>query len=439
MYKVSILGRPNVGKSTLFNRLLMERCAVVHRECGITRDRKSRIITIMDKCLEITDTGGIIFDKNDAIQSLITKQAIYALEESSLIIFVLDVNELLPLDLEILEMLRKSAKNYIVAINKVDDTNREMLLFDFYSRGINRFITISAKQNRNIDLLREEILGFVPVDSKVPFAMRDIPKLCIVGKPNVGKSTFINSLLNKERLIVSHIPGTTRDSVDTLVYYYRQPYLLIDTAGLRKKSRVKNDVEAIFNSATLRSIERSDLVLLMIDCNEGFTNQDHKIINLIEKKGKCLIMVINKWDTIHKDTLTLKRYQQNIYNSVPNLGNFPILSVSALHRTRITHIFKIIDELKSLSDRRISTSKLNSFISSLLNKNGPSDRNFKGPVKIYYAVNTGTRPHKFILWVNKADSIKTNFERFVINRLRKEYKLDGICIELEFKEKTKNV
>lgn len=438
MFKISIIGRPNVGKSTLFNRLSHSRSSIVHEQAGITRDRKSLIIEIGNRQVELIDTGGIIFEKNHSIQYQITKQALFALEESNLIIFVLDINELLPLDLDILNLLRKSSKNYIIAINKIDNKKKEELLLEFYSRGINDFVPVSAIHNSNISLLERTIENYLPLDAVSDIPLKDIPKICIAGKPNVGKSTLINKLLNKERLIVSDMPGTTRDSIDTVVYYYKRPYILIDTAGLRKKSRSKNSIEAVFNTTAINSIERSDIVLLLIDSSKGFTNQDHKIINIVEKKGKCLIIGLNKWDLLEKDTMTFKNIVDDIYHQVPNWGRFPIISFSALDKSRITHIFKIIDKINTISNYRIPTAKLNKFLNSFLSDK-TSNLVPKGNVKFYYAANIGIKPHKFILWTNHPKMVKLNIERYLINKIRGEYKLDGVFIDLIFKERTKKV
>ncbi len=437
MFTVSIIGRPNVGKSTLFNRLSKSKAAVVHEEYGITRDRKSKIIAIEDSHLELIDTGGIIFSKKDSIQSMITKQALYAFEESDLILFLLDVNELLPLDIEILEMVRKSGKDYIVIINKVDNKHREEQLYDFFRSGITAFITISAIHNINIGKLEKEIAAYIPKSIYNSIPIKDIPKICIVGKPNVGKSTYINALLNKERLIVSEIPGTTRDSVDTMVYYYRKPYIFIDTSGLRKKSRVKDGIEGLFNSSTISSIENSDIVMIMIDSSEGFTNQDHKIINIVEKKRKNLMLGLNKWDLIEKDTMTFKRFQDDLYERVSNWGKFPVISFSAKNKSRITHIFNKIDIINETSSKRIATARLNAFLGTLMSSQSHGSTVPKGNVKVYYSANVGIKPHRFILWTNFPKQVKTNFERYIISRLRSEYNLDGVYIDLIFKERAK--
>lgn len=437
MFKISIIGRPNVGKSTLFNRLTRSRSAVVHESYGITRDRKARLIEVEGSQAELVDTGGIIFSRDDTMQTLVTKQALYALEESNLILLLMDVNELLPIDLEILETVRKSGKNHIIAINKVDNKHKEDLLFDFYSQGINNFISLSAIHNTNIKNLEKEISLYIPRDIHGSIPIKDIPRICIVGKPNVGKSTYINALLNKERLIVSDIPGTTRDSIDTMVYYYKKPYIFIDTSGLRKKNRSKEGIEGLFNSSTVKSIENSDIVMLMIDSTEGFTNQDHKIINIIEKKGRCLMMGLNKWDLVEKDTMTFKNYQDDIYERVHNWGRFPLISFSAKDRNRITHIFKAIDTLNETSRNRIPTAKLNTFINLLFSGKIAQSAVPKGNIKVYYAANIGIKPHRFIFWVNHPEQVKSNLQRYLTSRIRNEYKLEGVYIELFFKERAK--
>ena len=434
MLKIAIVGRPNVGKSTLFNRLCAQRAAIIHAQEGMTRDRKYREIKLNGTPVGLFDTGGLTVAANDSMAVKIARQVMAAIEETQLIILVMDVRQVTVQDKDILRMLRRSNKPFITAVNKVDSHNQEGLLADFYNLGVNSIVGVSALHNRNISLLIESILRFHSQHAQPPAVPDPLARVCVIGRPNVGKSTFINTLLNKERLIVDDTPGTTRDAIDTLVQYYGEHYLFIDTAGLRRKRRVTSELEGLSIQATLRSIRRSDICFLLIDGQQGLTGQEQKILDAVAGQEKALIMGINKWDLVVKQANSFETLKRDIYRRTHHWGLFPIFSLSAKTRLRATNVFQHIHALGQRLQQRIQTARLNQFFQQLTAAHSPGMFR-KKDIKIYYAAQVGINPHVIICWLNFPEVVPSSYKRYIVNRVRKEYGLHGIYIKVVFKKR----
>lgn len=430
---VAIVGRPNVGKSTLFNRLLKKRRAIVHPQAGITRDRISEIISWQGKKFIIVDTGGFNPDK-DIMAEGIRKQVKFAIEEADLILFVVDAREgVVAGDQEISELLRKSGKKVLLVVNKVDNEDIEQRIIEYYELGFGSPFPISAMHGRNIGDLLDQILDelpFTPDDADEEEKL----KLAIVGMPNVGKSSIVNALLGKEISLVTDIPGTTRDSVDTVVKYYGQEIILIDTAGLKKKKSTKDDIEFYSAIRTLQAIDRSNIVCIVIDAVKGMGKQDIDIIRSVVDKKKGMMIVVNKWDLIEKEPDTMANYQQSLVERLNILRYYPIIFTSAVTKRRIFQIYKRAIEIYENLTRRIPTSELNDYMFRILKEIPPPA--YRGKfIKIKYATQVKTNPPVFAFFCNDPGGIKEDYRRFLENRLREVFQFTGVPLTLVFKRK----
>lgn len=430
---VAIVGRPNVGKSTLFNRIARQRIAIVEGEPGVTRDRIYTDVEWLNRQFTLIDTGGIDASK-DIITRQVREQAEIAIEQADVIVFVVDGRAgLLGGDEEVAELLRKTDKQVVLCVNKVEDftTSLEMAA-EFYALGLGEPITISAEHGRGVGDLLDQVFSMLP---EVEVAEDDdIIKIAIVGRPNVGKSSLVNQFAGKQRVIVTDIPGTTRDAIDTYFTYKDQTYLLIDTAGMRRKGRVEAHIERYSVIRTLRAIDRCDVAFIMLDAVEGLTEQDKKIAGYVHENGKGSILVINKWDLVEKGTNTMRDFEINLRANLQFLSYAPIVFISALTGRRVHQLLEIAEQVVEQRNLRISTGRLNEIIQDAVAINQPpSDKGVR--LKIYYATQAQVNPPVFLVYVNNKELMHFSYERYLENRLRTEFGFVGTPIILSVKER----
>jgi len=433
---VAIVGRPNVGKSTLFNRIIQKRVAIVEDEPGITRDRLYFDAEWNGREFTLVDTGGIEFEKlNIMFSDDVKSQAEMAVDEADVVLFMVDAKEgLHPSDRDITKILRKTKKPIILVANKVDATSYLNLektnYFDFYELALGKPVPISASEGINIGDLLDKIVERIP--EKVDDAVVDAVKVSVIGKPNVGKSTFVNAVLGEERVIVSDMPGTTRDAVDVLVRYKDKNYLFIDTAGMRKRKKITDATERYSVIRSLRAIDRSEISLLMIDATEEVTEQDKKIAGYAEEKGKAIILVVNKWDLVEKDDKTTLRFTEMIREELNFIQYAPVMFISALTKKRLHKVLDLIDFVTEQYYMRISTSSLNKAIIDAVRQNPPPS--YKGrQLKILYATQSAAAPPVFALFVNDTKLVHFSYKRYLENCLRSAYGFEGVPIRFKFK------
>lgn len=420
---VAIVGRPNVGKSTLFNRIVGGRTAIVEDTPGVTRDRLYRDTSWRGRNFTLVDTGGLEFNRDDTITTMVRKQVEVAMDEADVIVFVTDGKEgLNPNDHMVADMLRRIRKPVILAVNKIERF-KDPAFMEFYQLGLGDPVPVSAMHGMNIgDLLDKiyEALPDLPDDDYEPDAI----KIAVVGRPNVGKSSLVNVLLGQERVIVSDVPGTTRDAIDTVFQRDNQEYVIIDTAGLRRKSRIEEPTERYSVIRSLRAIDRSDVVLVVIDATEGVTEQDKRIAGYAHEAGKAIILVVNKWDLIEKDANTINRFEEGIRMELPFLHYAPTAFVSALTRKRVPKLFDLVDFVAEQAARRVATSVLNEVIQEAVRLTPPpSDKGRR--LKILYATQAGVKPPKFILFVNNPKLLHFSYKRYLENQLRQAFGFEG--------------
>ncbi len=431
---VAIVGRPNVGKSTLFNRLVGARKAIVEDIPGVTRDRLYDVSDWAGRDFIIIDTGGIRFDEGDIFTREIKLQAEIAIEEADVILFVVDSHDgMTSEDEQVANLLRKSKKPVVLAANKVENFDRQLEYYEFYNLGLGDPIPVSAMHGRNInELLDAVIAGFAPASAYEEDS--DAIKIAIVGRPNVGKSSLVNALLGEERVIVSDVPGTTRDAIDTPFEYEGNKYILIDTAGIRKKSRITETTERYSVIRALKSVERADVVLTMLDASEGVIEQDQRIAGYVHEQGKANIIVVNKWDLIEKDGHTMNTFDKDIRQDLKFLAYCPILYISALTKKRIFKVLELVDFVSGQHNRRVKTSELNQVVSEALLLN-PLPGGGGKKVKIYYATQVQTAPPTFLFFANHPDKIHFSYMRHLDNVLRKNFGFEGTPIKLVLRKR----
>ena len=426
---VALVGRPNVGKSTLFNKIVGKRISIIEDIPGVTRDRIYQEATYNNKRFYLIDTGGIDASKmkfNDEIKM----QAEIAIKEADIVVFIVDGKEgLTSNDLIVRDLLRKSKKEVIVAINKTDNKEAQENIYDFYELGFNTYIPISSIHNTGyIELMDEITKNFQEKEETEDTRL----KFSIIGRPNVGKSSLMNALLNEERVVVSDVAGTTRDSIDSVLKYHNEEYILIDTAGMRKKGRVFESVEKYSLFRSLKAIERSDICLVVINAEEGIKEHDKHIAGYAIERGKGLIFVVNKWDTV-KDT-TIPEFEKKMRSEFQFATYAPIVYLSALTKKRIHTLMPEIIKVGENIKREIPTSLLNNVILDAYQLNIPPS--YKGKrLKIFFTSQTGTKPPKFTLRVNNKGLIHFSYERYLENKLRENFELEGTPIALQFKNR----
>jgi len=432
---VAIVGRPNVGKSTLFNRFTGQRKAIVEGEPNVTRDRIYGEVEWLDNNFILVDTGGIEINEKDILKQKTKKQAEIAMEDSDVILFVVDGRSgITSLDEEIANILRRTNKEVILVINKVENYKKaEEIKWEFYSLGMGDPITISAEHGKNTGDLLDLIVNKLPDTEEE--ADSDTMDIAVVGKPNVGKSSLVNYILGQERVIVSDIPGTTRDAIDTVVEYNELKYKLIDTAGLRRKSRVKESVEYYSNIRSIKAIERSDAVLMMIDALEGVTEQDKKIAGYAHDHGKPIVIAVNKWDLVEKDNKTMDEFIDNIYYEMKFLNYAPITFISAITGVRVKEALELLEYVIEQSSQRVKTGVLNEVIQEAVQLRQPPSKKGKS-VKIYYASQTGVKPPVFVFFVNEPELMHFAYERYLKNTIREAFGFLGSPIIFKIKQRT---
>ncbi|HPY96461.1 MAG TPA: ribosome biogenesis GTPase Der [Candidatus Cloacimonadota bacterium] len=438
---VAIVGRPNVGKSTLFNRLARKRSAIVDFEEGVTRDRKYEIAEWNDRSFIIVDTGGIVPDSVHDMDKNIQLQAKIAIEQADLIIFLTEVKTgITDHDLRIAKTLSSHREKVFLVVNKVDNEKDELDLFEFYNLGFGEPFGIAANSGRNTGSFLDELTKILPViDHEEVIDERENIKVCIVGRPNTGKSSLINKIFGEDTVIVTDIPGTTRDSIDLDYIYQDKRISFIDTAGLRKKNKIKYGVEYFSSMRTIDSIDRADIIILMLDVSEEFSDQDQKIAAYAQRKYKNMIIILNKWDLIEdKETNTFKKYVMELRRAFPFLEYVPILSISALTGQRVHKIPDVILNVWAESHRRVSTSQLNDFMEKVIQRKPPTHSTGKH-IKVYYVTQQATNPPTFIFFCNQPALITENYRRFIKNKIREEFKFEGATIKLILRGKTDDV
>lgn len=431
---VAMVGRPNVGKSTLFNRLAGKRISIVEDTPGVTRDRVYAEAEWLNHNFTMIDTGGIEPERDDIIVKQMRRQANIAIETADVIVFIVDGKEgLTPADHEVANMLRKSKKPVVLVVNKVDSLKEEANAWEFYNLGIGDPVTISASQGLGLgdmlDRVVEHFDSIYDADEE-----DDYVRIAMIGKPNVGKSSLINKLLGEERVIVSNVPGTTRDAIDSVLETEEGKFILIDTAGIRRKSKVKEEIERYSVIRTYAAIERADVCILMIDATEGVTEQDERIIGYAHEMRKAIMVIVNKWDLIEKDDKTMVKYQREMQDSLKFLKYAEYLFISALTGQR-TH--KVLQTAKVCYDnynKRVGTGILNEVINKAVLMKEPPIVGLKR-MKIYYATQVATKPPKFVFFVNDSNARHFSYERYLENQLRESFDFKGTGIQMEFRER----
>ncbi len=430
---VAIVGRPNVGKSTLFNRMVQRRDAIVDAVSGVTRDRHYGKSDWNGKNFSLIDTGGYEVGSDDVFEEEIRKQVQLAIDEADIIIFVVDVETgITPTDTRVAEILRKIKKPVFVAVNKVDNSMRQNDAMEFYSLGLGEYYAISSINGSGTGELLDAVVAEIPEDTGE--VADDLPRFAVVGRPNAGKSSFINALVGKERNIVTDIAGTTRDSIDTKYNRFGFEFNLVDTAGIRKKSKVKEDLEFYSVMRAVRAIEHSDVILLLVDATRGFEGQDKNIFWLAEKNKKGIVILVNKWDLIDKETNTLRDFEANIRKETAPFTDVPILFISALTKQRIFKAIETAVEIFENRKNRVPTKKLNDVLLPIIKSNSPPA--LKGKfVKIKFCTQLPTPTPQFAFFANLPQYVKDPYKRFIENQLRKEFNFNGVPIVIYFRKK----
>ncbi len=434
MLCVCLIGKPNVGKSTIFNKLIKEKKAIIMDEPGVTRDRIYGKVHYQDKSFSLIDTGGLTSGSENFNQD-IKMQAELAIDEADLILFVVDgKNGLDASDYYIRDMLIKSQKEVIVLVNKIDNAKRVNNIYEFYELGFSKILSISGEHNLGfsevLDTITKNITVSLSNDNK-------IPKFCLIGRPNVGKSSLMNALLNEERSIVSDIPGTTRDSLDTKFTYDKEEYIVVDTAGLRKKGRIYENIEKFSYLRSMRAIDESDVCVVVISAEDGITEHDKHILGYAIEAGKGLVLVVNKWDTVNNPNLDIKSWKTKIAQEFQFADYLKIVFLSAKTKKRIHTLMPEIISAYNNNQKEIKTSLLNNVITEAVSLNAPPS--YKGKrLKIYFVSETGLRPPKFTFNVNNKNLVHFSYERYLENKLRENFDLSGTPIILQFKNKNEN-
>ncbi|MDO9515270.1 MAG: ribosome biogenesis GTPase Der [Syntrophales bacterium] len=431
---VAIIGRPNVGKSTLFNRLSEIKKVIVIDQPGATRDRNYADSNWNGKTFMIIDTGGFEPVTSERMLIQMREQTNLAIEEADAIIFLLDGREgLTPADIEITQILRRTEKPVFYTVNKIDNVGKEGLTFDFYRLGIDRIYSISSQHGLGVGDLLDDVVEHLPEVSAEEEKEERI-RIAVIGKPNVGKSSLINKILGYERTIVNPTPGTTRDSIDTSFDLNDRKYLLIDTAGIRKKSKVSLQLEKYSVLEAIKTLSRCDIALMMIDAQEGVTEQDTKIAGLAYERGVACILILNKWDLIEKDNATIGTHVQHVKDSLKYLDFAPIISISALSGQRVTKVFDLINTVYDQYTQRVSTGILNTKLEEFTTKL-PPPRYRNRPNKINYATQISTKPPTFVFFVREPKGMHFSYERYLSNRIHEELGFEHTPVRIIFRKK----
>ena len=432
---VAIVGRPNVGKSTLFNALAGENISIVKDTPGVTRDRIYADVTWLDRKFTLIDTGGIEPDSSDVILSQMREQAQIAIDTADVILFLTDVRQgMVDADSKVADMLRRSHKPVILVVNKVDSFQKLMPdVYEFYSLGIGDPMPVSSASRLGIGDMLDEVVKHFP-EEKEDEEDDDCPRIAIVGKPNVGKSSIINRLIGENRVIVSDVAGTTRDAIDTEVRHKGQSYVFIDTAGLRRKSRIKEELERYSIIRTVTAVERSDVVILVIDAKEGVTEQDAKIAGIAHERGKGVIIAVNKWDAIEKNDKTIYEYTNRIRTTLSYMPYAEMVFISALSGQRLPRLFDLIDMVIENQNLRVSTGVLNEILmEAVAMQQPPSDKGKR--LKLFYITQVAVKPPTFVIFVNDKELMHFSYTRYLENKIREAFGFRGTALKFLIRER----
>lgn len=431
---VSVVGRPNVGKSTLFNKILRQRLAIVEDTPGITRDRLYGETDWSGYHFLLVDTGGFTWSEDDPFANAVSRQAEEAVSESDCIIFMVDAKQGLAADdREVADLLRRSNKPIILVVNKVDDFSREQeLVGEFYELGLSKPIAISAANGLNVGDMLDAVVAQLK-KLPLPETDEDAIALAFIGRPNVGKSSLVNYLAGRERAVVSDIPGTTRDAIDTAIRAHGRNFLLIDTAGLRRKSKLASGVEYYSMLRSVRAVQRADIAILVLDGQEGLTEQDKRIAGIALEAGKAVIILVNKWDVVEKDSDTMTRYTKELRQQLKFMTYANIEYVSALTGARMGGLLALAEQTMEQYSRRINTGLLNDLLNDALISNPPTAKGVK--VKIFYATQIGVKPPRFVLFANRPELIHFSWLRYLENRLREAFGFAGSPLEFKLRKR----
>jgi len=438
-FTVAIVGRPNVGKSTLFNRLLEQRKAIVDDVSGVTRDRQYGVADWNGKSFNVIDTGGFVSRSEDVFEREIRKQVKIAMEEANLLLFMCDVaTGITDLDSEMADILRRSSKPVILVVNKVDNNTRQLEATEFYSLGFEKVFFMSSMSGSGSGELLDEIVSLIPEDDETREAVEaasEIPKIAIIGQPNVGKSSLLNALIGEERNIVSDIPGTTRDTIHTHYKMFQKDFILIDTAGLRRKNKVQEDLEFYSVIRAIKAMDEADVCLLLLDASKGITAQDLSIFSLAGRKGKGLVVLVNKWDLIEdKGTNTARDYEKDLKGRLAPFSDVPIIFTSVVEKQRI---FKAIEEALRVYEnrkRRVQTARLNEvMLKAIESFHPPVVRGI--PIRIKYVTQLPTHTPAFAFFCNLPDDVKQPYRNYLENQLRSNFDFEGVPLKLFFRKK----
>lgn len=430
---VALVGRPNVGKSTLFNRIIGHRQAIVHDLPGVTRDRHYAEAEWSGKRFTLIDTGGFVPASEDVMETAIREQAQIAIEEAQLVMFVVDGEAgVLPADKEIAGILRRAEKRVLLIVNKADSDRKEQGLGEFYALGLGEPFPVSALGGRRVGDLLDAVTQAIPPTDEDAGDPR--LKIAIIGKPNVGKSSLVNALLQEDRHIVTDIPGTTRDPIDAVLKYYGEELLLIDTAGLRRKSRVKESVELFSAVRTVKSIERCDVAVILLDAQQGLEHQDLHIVETAVEKRKPIVLAVNKWDLIEKDQHTAAVFERALRERLRLYDYLPIVFISAVEKQRIYKLIEIVKQVDAEQRKRVTTSKLNAVMGGEIDAHPPHSRSGR-EIKIKFVTQVKTQPPVFAFFCNDPRLIDDSYVRFLENRLRAHFGFEGVPIVISLKKK----
>lgn len=431
---VAIVGRPNVGKSTFFNRLIQRREAIVDAVSGVTRDRNYGKSEWNGKQFSVIDTGGYIKGSDDIFEGEIRRQVELAIDEADVIVFVVDVEEgITPMDEEVAKLLRKVTKPVMLAVNKVDNAMREKDAIEFYNLGLGDYYTFAGMSGSGTGELLDALVELLPYETGEDEG-DELPRFAVVGRPNAGKSSFINALIGEDRFVVTDIAGTTRDAIDTTYNRFGFEFKLVDTAGIRRKAKVKEDLEFYSVMRSVRAIEHSDICILVIDATRGFEGQDQSIFWLAEKNRKGVVILVNKWDLVDKETNTVRDYERAIREQLQPFNDVPILFVSALTKQRLLKALETAVEVYENRKQRIATSKLNEIMLPIIEHNPPPA--LKGKyVKIKFCMQLPTPTPQFVFFCNLPQYVKEPYKRYLENKMREIFNLTGVPIDIYFRQK----
>ncbi|MEW5953228.1 MAG: ribosome biogenesis GTPase Der [Bacillota bacterium] len=431
---VAIVGRPNVGKSTLFNRIVGSRVAIVEGRPGVTRDRLYQDAEWNGRPFTLVDTGGLDFQEDGEIISGVRQQAELAIREADLVLFVVDARAgLTGMDQDVAAVLRRAERPVLLVANKVEDFSKVDAYYEFYQLGLGEPVPVSAIEGRNTGDLLDKVIELLPEQEDVDLP-DDVIRIAVIGRPNVGKSSLINSILGEERVIVSSIPGTTRDAIDTLFERDGRNYLLVDTAGIRRRSRIDDTTERYSVIRSLRAVDRCEVAVTVIDATQGVTEQDKRIAGYAHDNGKASLVVVNKWDLVAKDGRTMNRFTEVIREALGFMKYAPLLFTSALTGQRITRVLELVKFVAEHHVMRVSTGNLNSLVREAVLYSPPPG--YKGRrLKIYYVTQGGVRPPTFIFFVNDTGLVHFSYPRYLENQLRQAYGFEGTPIRLVFRQR----